>query len=187
MPRAYTKSGSIEKYEGGMTVTISTSSVTKPTITPDTNGNYSWPSISNYTYNSNATSGDFYLTTNYQGKTCIAYYKKNINVTSVTISFKMSTTSGTHGSRGCFYYTCSVIGDESTLGPFRFDITYRSIINSNIQTKTITPSIQFRNTDIMNPLSSYFNIIMDGIFPISGTAIYTGSENYVNYNTNFTW
>lgn len=94
MPRAYTKSGSIEKYEGGMTVTISTSSVTKPTITPDTNGNYSWPSISNYTYNSNATSGDFYLTTNYQGKTCIAYYKKNITTVYVRIG-SISTTSVT--------------------------------------------------------------------------------------------
>lgn len=123
MPRAYSKSGSIEKYEQGILSTSWSDSSITTQITPDTNGNYSFPdSISNYTYSKGATSGDLVATTNYHGVLCKGYYNSNIIT---TLYVKYDITVGSEYSNTLFN------GDQNKI---LFKFYSNDIIGKNVRT-----------------------------------------------------
>ena len=74
MPRAYTKSGSIEKYESGQWATPVWSSSNKGTITgPDSNGNYTVNAPSGYVSGGSEIS----CTTKYGGVSKVFWFHKD--------------------------------------------------------------------------------------------------------------
>ena len=96
--RAYTKSGSVEKFESSQwsTPLWSSSSATGTVSIPDTNGNYTVTAPSGYT--ENTTGGTITCTTHYGGVAKVFYFEIT-QYTNVIINF----TATAYEDRGIYY------------------------------------------------------------------------------------